>query len=49
MTGFNLNDRTVEEFESKKLKVMGVQYLPVCPGFNEVNSVLQKFVKTISK
>ena len=45
ITGFNLNDRTVEEMESKKLKILGVQYIPASPGFNEVNPVFKKFIK----
>lgn len=49
ITGFNLNDRTVEEIESKKLKLMGVQYIPASPGFNEVNSVFKKFIKTLRR
>ena len=49
ITGFNLNDRTVEEFESKKLKLMGVQYIPVSPGFNEVNGVFKRFVKILNR
>jgi carbamoyl-phosphate synthase small subunit len=44
ITGYNLNDRTVEEIESKKLKILGVQYLPVCPGFKEVNNVFKRFI-----
>lgn len=47
ITGYNLNDRTIEEIESKKLKLMGIQYLPVSPGFDEVNSVLKKFSKML--
>ncbi len=47
ITGFNLNDRTVEEIESKKLKIIGIQYYPVCPGFDEVNSVFKRFIKMI--
>jgi len=45
ITAFNLNDRTVEEIESKKLKIIGTQYYPVSPGFNEVNSVFKRFMK----
>ena len=45
ITGFNLNDRTVEEIESKKLKIIGMQYYPVSPGFNEVNAVFKRFIK----
>ena len=49
ITGYNLNDRTVEEMESKKLKLIGVQYDPMSPGFNEVNSVFKKFMKMLAK
>lgn len=48
VTGFNLNDRSVEEMENKKLKVIGAQYVPAGPGFNEVNAVFKKFLKMIS-
>jgi carbamoyl-phosphate synthase small subunit len=41
----NLNDGTVEEFDSKKYKIMAAQYLPESPGFREVNAVLIKFLK----
>lgn len=47
ITGYNLNDRSVEEIESKKLKILGAQYLPTCPGFDEVNPILKKFVKML--
>ncbi len=47
ITGYNLNDRTVEEMESKKLKFIGVQYYPASPGFSEVNSTFKKFVKLL--
>jgi carbamoyl-phosphate synthase small subunit len=47
ITGYNLNDRTVEEIESKKLKIIGVQYVPASPGFGEVNSVFKKFMKIL--
>jgi len=49
VTGYNLNDRTVEEFESRKLKLMGVQYYPTSPGFDEVNSALKNFLKMIGR
>jgi len=49
ITSFNLNDRTAEEIESKKLKLIGVQYMPVSPGFDEVNNIFKKFIKIISK
>lgn len=47
ITAFNLNDRSVEEIESKKFKLMGVQYNPVSPGFDEINSVFKKFMKIL--
>jgi carbamoyl-phosphate synthase small subunit len=48
ITGYNLNDRSPEEMESKKLKILGIQYLPQRPGFNEVNPVFKRFIKMIS-
>jgi len=45
ITGYNLNDRTIEEMESKKLKVIGVQYEPASPGLDEVSNVFKKFLK----
>jgi carbamoyl-phosphate synthase small subunit len=47
ITGYNLNDHTVEEMESRKLKLMGIQYYPTSPGFNEVNEVLKKFTQLL--
>jgi len=47
ITGFNLNDRSVEEMESKKFKLIGVQYNPVSPGFDEINPVFKKFMKIL--
>ncbi|MFH1413574.1 MAG: glutamine-hydrolyzing carbamoyl-phosphate synthase small subunit [Candidatus Omnitrophota bacterium] len=49
ITGFNLNDRSIEEFESKKLKLMGVQYIPVSPGFDEVNPAFNKFLTYLKR
>ncbi|MBU1124631.1 MAG: glutamine-hydrolyzing carbamoyl-phosphate synthase small subunit [Candidatus Omnitrophica bacterium] len=48
ITAYNLNDRTVEAIESKKLKLLGVQYNPASPGFEEVHSVLTHFIKMVS-
>ncbi len=45
VTGYNLNDRSVEEMESKKLKILGIQYIPASPGFAEVNPIFKKFIK----
>jgi len=49
ITNYNLNDRTVEEIESKSLRLLGVQYIPASPGFNEVNDTFKKFVKMLTK
>ena len=49
ITGYNLNDRSVEEMESKKLKLIGVQYCPVRPGFNEVNPIFKRFLNLLKK
>ena len=49
VTGYNLNDRTIEEFESKKLKLLGIQYCPASPGFKEVNGAFIKFTKMLRK
>jgi len=48
ITGYNLNDRTVEEMGNKRLKIIGTQYLPASPGFNEVNAVFKKFLKMLT-
>jgi len=49
ITGYNLNDRSIEEMESKSLKLMGVQYYPASPGFQEVNGVFIKFMQMLKK
>jgi carbamoyl-phosphate synthase small subunit len=49
ITAYNLNDRTVEEMESKKLKFIGVQYDPKSPGFAEVNPVFNRFLKMLQR
>lgn len=49
ITARNLNDRSVEEIESRKLKIIGIQYYPASPGLNEVNSVFIKFLKMLKK
>lgn len=45
ITAYNLNDRSIEEIESRKLKILGLQYNPVSPGFSEVNGAFKKFAK----
>jgi carbamoyl-phosphate synthase small subunit len=49
ITAYNLNDRTVEEMESKKLKFIGVQYDPKSPGFSEVNPIFNRFLKMLQR
>jgi carbamoyl-phosphate synthase small subunit len=49
VTALNLNDHSVEEIESRKLKLIGVQYYPVSPGFNEVSDVFNRFLKMIKE
>jgi carbamoyl-phosphate synthase small subunit len=49
ITGYNLNDHSVEEIESKKLRLLGVQYEPACPGFDEVNPAFIRFEKMIER
>lgn len=49
ITAYNLNDQTVEEIESKKLKIIGVQYYPVDLGFGEINPVFNKFLEMIRR
>jgi len=49
VTAYNLNDHTPEEIESKRLKLLGVQYNPVSLGFDQVNPVLIKFNKLLGR
>lgn len=49
ITAYNLNDRSVEEMESKKLKFIGVQYDPKSPGFSEVNPIFNRFLKMLQR
>jgi len=43
ITASNLNDRSVEEFEAKKLRLIGVQYYASSPGFGEAHPVFNRF------
>ncbi len=49
ITANNLNDRSVEAIESKKMKIIAIQYNPVSPGFNEVNNVFKRFIKMMEE
>jgi len=46
-SAFNLNDQSIEEIESKKLRIRGVQYYPTSPGFGEASPVLKRFLATL--
>ncbi len=48
ISGYNLHDRTVEEFESKSLRAWGVQYIPVSYG-PAPHPVFQRFLKFIAR
>jgi len=43
----NVNDKTIEEMESKALKFISVQYYPASPGFGEPNEAFLRFLKMI--
>jgi carbamoyl-phosphate synthase small subunit len=49
VTAYNLNDHTIEEIESKKLKIIAVAYNPTSVGFNQVNPILIKFSKILGR
>lgn len=49
VTAYNLNDRSVEEIESRRLKIIGAQYCLCSPGFDEVNGVFKRFFKMLKK
>ncbi|MFC1592961.1 carbamoyl phosphate synthase small subunit [Candidatus Omnitrophota bacterium] len=49
ITRYNLNDNSVEEFTSRKLGILGVQYYPLSPGFREIHPVLKRFVEKVRK
>ena len=40
----NVNDKSIEEMESKTLKFISTQYYPTSPGFDEVNNVFRRFL-----
>jgi carbamoyl-phosphate synthase small subunit len=47
-TAFNVNDQTIEEIESKKLRLMGVQYYPASPGCAEPSGVFKRFLSMLT-
>ena len=47
ITWRNINDKTIEGIENKKLNAVGYQFYPASPGMGEVNFVLEEFVTRI--
>ncbi len=45
VTLYNVNDKSIEEMESKPLKFISAQYYPSSPGFDEVHEVFRRFLK----
>ena len=43
----NVNDNSIEEMESSRLKFISTQYYPASPGFNEVNDVFRRFLNQV--
>ena len=41
----NINDKTIEEMESRTSKFISAQYSPASPGFEEVNPLFYRFLK----
>jgi len=48
ITWRNINDKTIEGIQNKRLKAFGYQFYPASPGFNEVNPVLEEFITSIT-
>ena len=46
---YNLNDNTIEEFVSKKLRILGIQYYPLSPGFGGVHPAIERFIEKARK
>ncbi len=40
----NLNDQSIEEIESRSLRILSTQYYPISPGFDEVNPAFMRFL-----
>jgi carbamoyl-phosphate synthase small subunit len=47
ITWRNMNDKTVEGIQNKRLNAFGCQFYPASPGMGEVNPVLEEFIKNI--
>lgn len=49
ISGYNLNDRTVEKIESRKFRILAVQYMPYSPGLGEVHADFLKFKNMLGR
>ncbi len=49
VSSYNLNDRTIEEIESRKYKILGVQYIPASAGFSELNPAFMRFMQMLKR
>jgi carbamoyl-phosphate synthase small subunit len=47
ITWRNINDKTIEGIQNKKLNAFGCQFYPASPGMGEVNPVLNEFINSI--
>ncbi|MCM8783834.1 MAG: glutamine-hydrolyzing carbamoyl-phosphate synthase small subunit [Candidatus Omnitrophica bacterium] len=45
ITGYNLNDQTIEEIESKKLKLIGIEYYPLSLEAGKPHPIFTKFLR----
>ncbi len=45
----NVNDNSIEEMESRRLKFISTQYFPAGPGMGEVNDALYRFIQMTKK
>jgi len=49
VTWRNVNDKTIEGIQDRRLKASGCQFYPVSPGMGEVNPVLEEFINSIKR
>lgn len=49
VTWRNINDKTIEGIQSKRLRAFGTQFYPASPGLGEVNPVLEEFISLIKR
>ena len=49
ITWRNINDKTIEGIENKRLDAVGYQFYPASPGMGEINPVLEEFINRIKE